>query len=109
MIKQKHGAVTVLCPQGALVDAEVEPFKRELVDTRRQSMGRFVVDMSGLPFCDSKGLESLVDESRELARSGQTLRLCGVNETLREVMDLTETANLFEQYQDVNTAVRSFL
>ena len=105
--RQKHGAVTVLKPEGALVEADVEPFRQQLQEVRKASLGRFIVDLSTMPFVDSRGLESLVDETRELARSGQ--RLCGVNETLREVMDLTETANLFEHYDDITSAVRSFL
>lgn len=107
--KEKHGAITVLRPQGALVEADVDPFRQELGELRRSTLGRFVVDLAATPYVDSRGLEALVDETRELARSGQALRLCGVNETLREVMELTETAALFEHYEDANSAVRSFL
>jgi len=30
-------------------------------------------------------------------------------ETVREILDLTELSPLFEHFEDVNTAVRSFL
>jgi anti-anti-sigma factor len=58
---------------------------------------------------DSKALEVLLDATERLADSGQALRLCGANETVREVLDLTDLSRFFEHYQDVNSAVRSFL
>jgi anti-anti-sigma regulatory factor len=42
-------------------------------------------------------------------QTGHALRLCGANETLRQVLELTDLAPQFEQYADVNAAVRSFL
>jgi len=37
------------------------------------------------------------------------LKLCASNKTLREVLNLTGLSPLFEHFDDVNTAVRSFL
>lgn len=107
--EQRQGAVTVVKPIGALVGADAEQFKKRLAEVTARSMGRFVVDASAVPFVDSRGLEVLVEASAELGESGQSLRLCGGGETLRETLELTETARLFEHYQDVQTAVRSFL
>jgi hypothetical protein len=35
--------------------------------------------------------------------------MCGANDTLREVLQLTGLTASFEYYDDVNSAVRSFL
>jgi anti-anti-sigma factor len=107
--QQKHGAVTVLKPEGPLVDADVVAFRQQLKEVRRSSLGRFVVDLSAIPFVDSKGLESLAEMSEEMSGSGQVLRLCAVNETVREVLELTGLATRFEHYDDTTSAVRSFL
>jgi len=53
--------------------------------------------------------EGVVEVTRELADSGQALRLCQTNETVREVFEITEIASMFDHYDDVNSAVRSFL
>ncbi len=74
-----------------------------------QSMGRLVVDVSEVPYVDSLGLEILADAASQLQRTGQTLRLSGANETLRTVFEITELHGQFDHYQDINTAVRSFL
>lgn len=106
--EEKSGAVTVVKPAGPLVMAEVDQFRDRLMQVRAASMGRFVIDASTMSFVDSTGLEVLADLQDELAQSGQFLKLCGVNETVREVLDLTELASMFEMFHDVSSAVRSF-
>jgi anti-anti-sigma factor len=107
--EQRQGAVTVLKPQGPLAAADAEQFQGRMNETLTSSLGRFVVDASEIPYLDSKGLEVLLEATERLAESGQALRLSGANETVREVLDLTDLSKLFEHYQDVNSAVRSFL
>ena len=107
--EQRFGAVTVLRPVGSLALDEVSQFKSRLADAMVRSLGRVAVDASGVAYVDSRGLEVLVEASDELSRSGRALRLCGVNELFREVLDLTDLADRFELYEDANAAVRSFL
>ena len=107
--EEKKGAVTVVRPQGPLTAADVSEFKQHLLQVRNSSMGRFVVDASAVAYVDSKGLEALADVNDELAQSGQSLKLCAINETLREVLDLTDLASSFDRFDDVGSAVRSFL
>ena len=109
IVKHQNGAVTVLKPVGPLGEADAEEVKKRMLDERARNLGRLVVDASAIPFIDSRGLEVLVEVAEELARGGQALKLCGANEVMREVFELTEVAALFEQFPDVNSAVRSFL
>ena len=107
--EQRHGAVTVVKPQGPLVLAEADQFFTHISDVMLRSLGRCVIDASAVPYVDSQGLEALVKATDDLAASGRALRLCGAGETIREVLDLTGLSDRFEYYEDVNTAVRSFL
>lgn len=107
--QQQHGAVTVLRPKGPLVGQDADALKSRCLEAHRRSLGRLVLDASAVPFVDSRGLEVLVELSEQMGEGGRSLKLCGANETLREVLELTELAELFEHYEDVNTAVRSFL
>lgn len=109
IIEQKQGAVTVLRPMGPLTLQDADAFKSRLTSVGRASLGRFVVDAAGVPFIDSRGLEVLAEAHDELSRSGQSLKVCGLNETLREVLDLTEVGSLVEYFEDSGAAVRSFL
>lgn len=107
--EERHGAVTVVRPAGPLVGDDAARFRAHVEEAIRRSLGRLIVDGSDVAYVDSAGLETLYDISDLLASSGQTLRLVGVNETVREVFDLTDTASRFECFGDVSTAVRSFL
>jgi anti-sigma B factor antagonist len=107
--EQRHGAVTVVSPQGPLALGDADQFKAHVQDVMVRSLGRFVVDAAAVPYVDSNGLEALVAITDELSQSGRVLKLCGACETVREVLELTELSPLFEHFGDVNSAIRSFL
>jgi len=103
------GAVRVLRPSGPITREEAEQVKAALLEAVRTHLGRVVLDASAVTYVDSKALESLVDVTEVLAASGRALKLCSLNETLQEIIELTGLAPQFEQYEDANTAARSFL
>jgi anti-anti-sigma factor len=105
----KHGAVIVLKPAGPLVGEACLEMKNALKSAATRTMGRYVVDAAAMSFLDSAGLEALLDAAEALLQGGRSLKLCTVNETVREAIELTGLANSFEHYDDVNAAVRSFL
>lgn len=108
--QKRHGAVTVVRPLGPVSNkGDASVLNEQMNEVIRQSLGRFVLDASEITFIDSFGLEALVDICDELDSSGKSFRICGVCETLREVFAITEVAPKFQQYEDVQTAVRSFL
>ena len=107
--ERKHGAVVVITPLGALTQPEVEQLRTRMLEVRDQSLGRMVLDASKILYVDSRALEVLVEVGDEIARAGQTLKICGANEVLQRVLDLTELTSSFDHFVDVNTAVRSFL
>jgi len=109
ILEQRQGAVTVIKPSGPLVGTDADEFQQRLAGVIDRSLGRFVIDAAELAYVDSRGLEVLKAASDVLAQSGQAVRLASANETVREVLGLTDLARCFEHYQDVSAAVRSFL
>lgn len=107
--EQRQGAVTVLKPIGPLVQGDAEGFSKRVAETAARSLGRIVLDASAVPFADSAGLEAMLAASESLAERGQVLKIAGAGETLREVLELTEITGMFEHFQDVSDATRSFL
>lgn len=109
ILEQPQGAVTVLKPRGPLCGQDAEQFKQRAQSVMDRSLGRFVIDASDIPYLDSRGLEVLKEATDTLAERGRALRLCGANETVREVLELTDIAQHFEYFADTTSAVRSFL
>ena len=107
--QQRHGAVTLLKPEGPLIETGAAEFEKTSRALLASTLGRFVVDLSAVPYVDSAALEALVGLTELLEDSGKVLKLCGVNKTVRHVFELTELDALFDHFDDVNSAVRSFL
>jgi anti-anti-sigma factor len=80
-----------------------------MLDLIQKRLGRVVLDASDISYVDSPGLEALVDLTQQLALGGMGLKLCAANETLRQVIELTGLCSQFEQFDDTNAAIRSFL
>ncbi|MCC6682988.1 MAG: STAS domain-containing protein [Phycisphaeraceae bacterium] len=99
----------MLRPIGPLIAADAAQFRQRMMEVRRVSLGRLVLDVSAVPYADSRGLEAMLDVHDELIKAGQSLKLCSVNDTLREVLTLTELYQQFEHFEDPGSAVRSFL
>lgn len=106
----RHGAVTVVRPDGPVISEEdATLLKAESFHVLGITLGRFILDASDMTFVDSYGLEALVDITSEVSAGGQQLKLCGISDTLREIMRLTGLTSSFQQFEDVQSAVRSFL
>ena len=107
--ESKHGAVAVIKPVGSLIQPDVEALRARMLEARTQRLGRVVLDAAAITYADSRGLEVLVDVANEFARASQALKICGANDVLREVFDLTGIDSAFEHFEDATAAVRSFL
>ena len=106
---EQRCAVTLVKPDGPLSGPDADELKVVMSDLIKANLGRVVLDASGIPSVDSPGLESLVELAQQLTQSGKALKLCALNETLKQVLDLTGLSPQFEQFEDVNSAIRSFL
>lgn len=107
LAEQQEGDVMVLRPIGAITGSDSDRLGSRLEDLLEKSPGRFVVDMAKVTLLDSRALEVFVEATEKLIRSGKALVLVGSNDTIREVLELTEVASLFEQYDDLGAAVGS--
>ena len=105
----QHGAVLVLRPEGPLVQEYSEALRGRALAAAGPMLGRLAVDMAEAKYVDSAGLEAMLDIAEHLAGCGQTLRLAGTAETVREVLEITGLSQQFEYYDDTTAAVRSFL
>lgn len=103
------GAACVLKPGASLADADAAQFRTAADEASRRCAGRVILDASTIAFIDSAGLEALVDVTEQLHQAGRSLKICGANPTLRNVLRLTGCAGSFEFYEEVNAGVRSLL
>lgn len=106
--ERRHGAVLIVRPDGPVCGDDAAAFSAAVLDQISAQAGRLVIDASAVAFIDSRGLEVLVTLGERVSATGRTLKLSGLNETVREVFELTEVADLFEYYETAGAAARSF-
>ena len=109
VLEQSQGAVTVVKPSGPLIATDADEFRERALALADQNLGRMVIDASAVTYVDSRGLEVLLDLTEQMQNGGRALKLCATNSTVTESLKLTGLWNMFEYFDDVNQAVRSFL
>jgi len=105
---QDYNDVTVVELQGELDSDVAELFQNTITDIITERKTGIVLDMSGVGFIDSQGLEKLLwsrDYSNENKRE---LRLAGLDENCMRILEITRLANEFDHYAELAEAVKSF-
>ena len=69
---------------------------------------RFIFDLSGIHLIASVGLGALVGAYSSCAREGAVLKLAGLSERNRRVGYVSRILDLFDEFEDVPSALRSF-
>ncbi len=103
---QQNGAM-ILSPVGAMSGDDADTVKDRVASLLGgpQPPSGWVLNVARVSGIDSRGLEVLEEISGLLSKVGHSLKLCGANKTLREVLALTDLTSLFEHFEDVTAAV----
>lgn len=105
---ESRGPVEVVTISGKL-DAAVASRARDrlrgLIEAGRKQLA---VDLSGVAFIDSSGLSALVTAFKAARNGGGDVALCGLQPTVRSIMELTRLHHVFGIFGDVSAAVAHF-
>ena len=101
--------MTLIKPFGPAIASELDELENALSRAVADWTRRIVIDMSEVPFLDSAGLELLSGYQSQLAGHGLQLKLSGLTDMVRTILDLTRISDRFQAFEDTSTAVRSFL
>ncbi|MDP6543725.1 MAG: STAS domain-containing protein [Phycisphaerae bacterium] len=102
-IEQEHYEdMTMIIPQDSLVGDDATQLGAVLTAVMSENPQDVIVDASKIVQIDSRGLEVLVDATEQLIRGGRVLKLVAADENLREILELTELASLFEYADSVD-------
>lgn len=105
---QDYNDVTVVELHGDLDADVVELFQNAIIDIVKKHKAGVVLDMSGVGFIDSQGLEQLLWTRNYCNENTRELRLAGLDENCARILEITRLANEFDHYAELAEAVRSF-
>ena len=103
------GVVTYLSPDGPLAEGNFKALEESVRAVEAGGPVNIVLDLTHVPFLDSRGLEFLLDLSIKLKEAGGSLRLANANSTCRDILAITRLDQTILVCEDVDTAGRSFL
>ncbi len=105
---QDYNDVTVVELQGELDEDFAEMFQNTITDIVAKHKTGIVLDMSGVGFIDSEGLERLLWARDYCNENNSQLRLAGLDENCAKILEVVRLENEFDHYAELAEAVKSF-
>jgi len=105
---QEYNDVTVVELHGELDGDFTELFQNTITETVSRSKSGIVLDMSGVGFIDSQGLEQLLWSRDYCNENKRELRLAGLDENCAKILEITRLEDEFDRYAELAEAVKSF-
>ncbi|MCJ7728623.1 MAG: STAS domain-containing protein [Sedimentisphaerales bacterium] len=105
---QNYNDVTVVTLQGELDSDSAEMFRNTIIDIISKRKTGIVLDMRGVGFIDSAGLEQLLWAGDHCSENTCELRLAGLDENCAKILEITRLENEFNCYTELAQAVKSF-
>ncbi|HJR57865.1 MAG TPA: STAS domain-containing protein [Vicinamibacterales bacterium] len=107
--ESRVGDVAVISLTGRLVPDEEDILLSERIDSLAgQGFTKVVVDLHDVTLVDSGGIGVLAAKFLSLRRRGGDLRLARLTERTERVLSVTHLLTVFEIFESVEQAVRSF-
>jgi len=108
IITEPRGSCT-LCKIEGEINLNTSPELRKTFDDFiRNGVKKVVIDFSGVPYVDSSGLATLIELLQRLKRVSGTLRICCLEQKVKNVFEITKLHKLFELFDDQASALENF-
>jgi anti-anti-sigma factor len=103
--QEQQGTTRILALSGRLdtdTSADVELALQDLLGAGERT---FLIDLTGIGYVSSAGLRVLLATAKQLEGGKGSLRLCGLNPSVRQVFDVAGFSKLFALFPDRATAL----
>ena len=105
--RQADGVTIVSC-QGRIVFGEEATELRENLKRILSSTRQVVLNLAGVAYIDSGGLGTLVGVYSSARAAGADIKLTGLGQRLRDVLQITKLVTVFEVYDSEQEAIGAF-
>jgi anti-sigma B factor antagonist len=95
---------------GPLTAATVEPFREQFSAWQADEAGvkNYVLDLSAVDFMDSAGLGALIAALKRITEKGGDMKLACLQKKPRMVFEITRAYKVFDIFDTVEEALRTF-
>ncbi|AUT01471.1 anti-anti-sigma factor [Nostoc sp. CENA543] len=92
--------VKVIQPRGIFDGRRGRKVYQEVMDSIDKHIETVLVDCQDIQFMDSSGFGTLLLTLKTVRQKKGRLVLCSLNEQIRMILELSDTANIFEVFPD---------
>lgn len=107
-VSQMGAGVTLVVPQGDLDMGTADQVKRTLTGLIEKGQSKLVMDLARVGYVDSSGLGALVAAMKQARAVGGNLKLCGLQEDVRSIFEMTRLIKVMAVHSDRQEAVSSW-
>ncbi len=107
-ITEKYKAVIFSLKGKLLGGPEATDFNEAVRKYLNEGKKNIVIDLSGVTYVNSTGMGMLIRNYTTVANAGGKLKLASINERMRGLLSITKLNQIFEIYDTVDEAVKSF-
>jgi anti-sigma B factor antagonist len=109
IVEKEIGGVSVLQLRGRVtLGEESNQLRTKLKDSLAEGKTRLVLDLAEVTYIDSAGLGTLVAGFTSAQNQGANLKLANLTTRFREQLNITKLVTVFDVYDSVDDAVKSF-
>ena len=100
--------VTVVSCSGRIVFGDEATALRDTLKSVLESSRQILLNLSGVSYIDSGGLGTLVGVYSSARNGGADIKLTGLGQKLRDVLQITKLVTVFEVYDTEQQALSAF-
>ncbi len=100
--------ITVVSCEGRIVMGDESAGLRDTLKRALGSSRQVVLNLSAVTYIDSSGLGTLVGVYSSARSAGADIKLGGLGERLRDVLQITKLVTVFEVYDTEQQAIAAF-
>lgn len=106
---QVQSGVAILQLQGEFTVESMKSFADALALAKAEQPRGLLLDMSRVILMDSAALEQLITLHEDCRRQNCPLKLAGLDETCRKILEITRLLPRLDTYSDLAEAMKSFV
>jgi anti-sigma B factor antagonist len=109
VVEKESNGVTVLALSGRVtLGEESGQLRNKVKEVLGKGKTRLVLDLGDVSYIDSAGLGTLVSGYTSAQNQGATMKLANLTKKFREQLNITKLVTIFEVFDSVEAAVKSF-
>jgi len=109
IVEKESGGVTILALSGRItLGEESNQLRSHIKEMLAEGAKRLVLDLGEVSYIDSAGLGTLVAGYTSSQSQGAVMRLANLTKRFREQLNITKLVTVFDVYDSVEAAVKSF-